>query len=224
MSIDSAKQEGLRVTENPYNSPSVNANTSLLPPRFNFFSMATLIGVGVGGGIAMGAATSAINATIYPDFYSIVLNSGREDIWFVAVKQGSLEGGIYGGVYALIFIVLIAVVSKRRCRMRVALRYAGLCFAIAFTFWLIGGIVSVTLTMMFPELEMRQVFRFIKSWPDLGYLAWVHGSINGIVFGGLVSVLFTNILYFKRFRQSDVKEVNDWIRKSLDGDDDRSAN
>jgi hypothetical protein len=170
--------------------------------------MLALLIVGVAGGAALGALTNSVNGALSPQYFRDVMDWYGSNIWTSAVGQGALEGVIYGLAYAVIFIGIIATASRRRCRFQIALRYAGVTFALALAFWLLGGAVAVAFAWLCPNLCDPDFFGDHFTWPALGYYAWVRGSIWGVVYGGLCSVFLTNAIYAFRHRRANLLEFN----------------
>lgn len=197
----------MNTIDNPYASPrSLTVDDIPISPRLTTRRMIALTGIGLIAGAALGSITNSVNGALSPQYFRDVMDWYGSNIWISAVGQGALEGAIYGLAYVLIFIALIAGISRRRCGFRTAIRYVGLTFSLAFTFWLLGGAIAVAFARLFPNLCDPVFFGDQYTWPALVCYAWVRGSIWGAVFGGLFSVLITNVIYTLRHRRANLLE------------------
>lgn len=96
------------------------------------------------------------------------------------------------------------------------MRYVGFTFALALGFWLLGGAVAVACAWLLPSVCNPRYFGHDFTWPAFGCYAWVRGSIQGIVDGGLASVLITSAVYARRHRAVDRAEYDTTVLASHD--------
>lgn len=202
--------------DNPYTSPQCIDRTIRIPSRFTARRMLALLSVGVSGGALLGVLTNSVNGAVSPQYFRDVMGWSGSHIWLRAVGEGALEGAGYALAYGILFMILIATVSQRRCRFRTAMRYVGFTFALALGFWLLGGAAAVACAWLFPSVCNPRYFGHNITWPAFGCYAWVRGSIQGIVDGGLASVLITSAVYARRHRAVDRAEYDTLVLASQD--------
>jgi hypothetical protein len=143
-------------------------------------------------GAFIGASTNAVNGALSPEYYRAVLGWDFPGIWAASVAQGIMKGALYGVLFA-VFILLVVLLSKRRISWghirRPILKAAGLVYLA----WLAGGVISLLLACVSPDFY-RNIFREVPpQLIPLMKFAWVGGSIQGAVYGGLVSAIVTAI-------------------------------
>ena len=99
----------------------------------------------------------------------------------------------------MIFTAVVGIVSKARSPHNLAVVYVVLICVAALVCWALGGVVAMGLATLSPEFY-RHAFRGVPE--DFGQMlryAWVGGSIWGIQFGGLASVLVGSVLFRARW-------------------------
>jgi hypothetical protein len=178
--------------------------------------MLALLSLGGAGGALMGVLTNSVNGAVSPQYFHDVMGWSGSHISLRAVGEGALEGAVYALAYGILFIILIATVSQRRCRFRTAMRYVGFTFALALGCWLYGGAAAVVCAWAIPSVCDHHYFGDDITWPAFGCYAWVRGSIWGVVYGGLGSVLITSAVYARRHRAIDLAEYNRLVSASQD--------
>ncbi len=154
----------------------------------------------------LGALTNAVNGAVSPQYFRDVMGWHGENIWLSAIGQGVFEGCLYGLADTIVFVVMIAVISRRRCEFQTVIRYVGLTFVFAFGFWIFGGLIAAGLSWFIPHRLDPRFFGDLFPWPAAGCHAWVRGSIEGIVFGGLCSVFLTTAIYAIRHRRAEGRQ------------------
>jgi prolipoprotein diacylglyceryltransferase len=140
----------------------------------------------------IGASTNAVNGALSPEYYRAVLRWDFPGIWAASIAQGIMEGVLYGVLFAV--IILLAVLFFRRDLTWPALRHHILKAAgLVYLAWLAGGVISLLLACVSPDFY-RNIFRDVPpQLVPLMKFAWVGGSIQGAVYGGLISAIVTAI-------------------------------
>jgi hypothetical protein len=182
---------------NPYASPNYSGvDEGTLPPKLTLRRASILVPVGVVGGILLGAVTNAVNGAVSPQYFSDVMRwdwDAFPGIWLASIRQGMLEGTADGLGYSLLFVTLTCILTDRRCHLKVAIKYGVIALAVALSFWAIGGACGVAYAAFLPDHCDSRFFGWHDSIGSLLCYAWVRGSIWGIVYGGLPSVVITSI-------------------------------
>jgi hypothetical protein len=163
-----------------------------------------LIGVAFTGvllGAVLGAITNAVNGWVSPLYFRNIMRwDDVQDIWRAAIAQGILEGILFGLAFAVIFTAVVGIVSKARSPYGLAAVHLVLIGVAALVCWALGGVVAMGLATLSPEFY-RHAFRGVPE--DFGQMlryAWVGGSIWGIQFGGLASVIVGSVLFRAKWR------------------------
>lgn len=185
---------------NPYASPqSPEGAASPFPAQMTLKHIAGLVAIGTGGGMLLGGLTNMVNGAVSPGYFRDVMGwYDVRNIWLGSVGEGMLEGAIYGLVYSVVFSILISVVSNRQCPFGVAVRYGLVTLALAAAMWVFGGTCGVAWVLTLPDHSPPAFFGYHTSWLSRVSYAWVRGSICGIVDGGLLCVVLTNLHYCLR--------------------------
>jgi hypothetical protein len=162
-------------------------------PDINKSRPGALIGLAFSGvllGAILGALTNGINGRVSPLYFLSVMRwDDVENIWRASIAQGILEGIMFGLAFAVIFTAVVGIVSKARSPYGLAAIHLVLIAVAALVCWALGGVVAVGLAALSPEFY-RHTFRGVPE--DFGSMlryACVGGSIWGIQFGGLASVI-----------------------------------
>jgi hypothetical protein len=166
---------------------SVNANDIELPTR-PIALFATFIS-GVLVSAALGGLTNAVNGVVSPEYYVfnlVWLNGG--DVWRSAIAQGVIEGTGFGFVFSMIFTIGIGIMTRVACGYTLAIRHLTGIVLGALVCWVLGGILSLVLALLCPNL-FQDWFRAPRDFGALLRYAWAGGSIPGLQTGGLVCVI-----------------------------------
>ena len=108
---------------------------------------------------------------------------------------------MFGSAFAVIFTAVVGIVSKARSPYGLAAVHLILIAVAALVCWAFGGFVAIGLAALSPEFY-RHAFRGVPEGGDpLFRYAWVGGSIWGIQFGGLASVIVGSVLFRAKWRQ-----------------------
>ena len=146
------------------------------------------LGFAVVGGIALGGFTNLINGYICPDYFVNIMRWDSRNILLKAIAEGIAEGTAYAVAYTIMLLVslrLIATTQLSDSLLRSTLLTA---FKLVFIIWLTAGATAVVFTFFFPYLCSTAYFGPSKTFPEAGFYAWVRGSIEGGVFGGVIAV------------------------------------
>jgi hypothetical protein len=198
------------VSRNPYASPRSRGDLEAdQEPKLTVKSMLLLLLIGVFGGAALGAASNCVNGAVSPEFFDdhILIYSGTDSLWLASVVQGVAEGALDGLIYGLLFLVLLAVVTRRRCRLRRAVKYCLAVLLLAAVFWLLGGTCGTLYASAFPDNCPSDHFGWHSSRASLARYAWVRGSYWGITFGGLLAVMIVTVRA-ARARRTEFNQVD----------------
>ena len=107
---------------------------------------------------------------------------------------------MFGLAFAVIFTAVVGIVSKARSPYGLAAIHLVLIAVAALVCWALGGVIAMGLATLSPEFY-QHAFRGVPE--DLGQMiryAWVGGSIWGIQFGGLASVIVGSVLFRAKWR------------------------
>jgi hypothetical protein len=149
----------------------------------------------VGAAALLGAATNAINGAVSPVYFRNILRWHHvEDVWRAAVAQGIFEGLIYGVVFSVVFTLVVGVVSKARASFAFALKHLVLAGGIALAAWCLGGVLAVGLATLSPDFYRSTFIGVPSDSAEMLKYAWVGGSIWGVLFGAVLSVVITSII------------------------------
>jgi hypothetical protein len=168
-----------------------------------------LIGLAFAGvllGAALGALTNSINGAVSPLYFQTILRwHDVSNVWRASIAQGILEGLLFGLVLSIIFTTVVGVVTKGRCPFRLSAIYLLSVGAAALVCWTLGGSIAMGLAALSPEFY-RHTFRGVpEGMNEMLRYAWVGGSIWGIQFGGLASVIVGSVLFRAKWRNLDTK-------------------
>ncbi len=184
------------MSRNPYASPRSRWDLKAdQGPKLTAKSMLLLLLMGVFGGSALGAASNCVNGAVSPQYFDdhILFFPGIGSLWLASVVQGVAEGALDGLICGLLFLVLLAVVTRRRCRLRRAIKYCLAIILLAALFWLLGGTCGTLYATAFPNNCPPRYFGWHSSWASLARYAWVLGSLWGVTFGGLAAVMIVTV-------------------------------
>jgi len=165
-----------------------------------------LIGVvltGVFSSALLGAVTNAINGWVSPLYFVTILGwRGVEDVWRMSIAQGIFEGLLFGVFFSLVFTTGVGIITRASCRYGFAVRHLLGVVVGAFFCWGIGGLAAIGLAS-FSSGFYQSTFIGVPDefGPMLAY-AWVGGSIWGVQFGGLVSVVIGLVIFRANWRHS----------------------
>ncbi len=161
-----------------------------------------LAGTVVLAGAVLGALTNAVNGAVSPAYFVAVLGwEDVQDVGRAAIAQGIFEGLMWGVAFAIAFTLVVGIVSRAACPYRVAVRYLAAVVLAGFGAWLLGGLLALGLAALSPEF-FRMNFRDVPE--DSGEMlryAWVGGSIQGAILGGVIASIVTLIVFSVRWRR-----------------------
>lgn len=164
-------------------------------------AMIGLAFTGVGLGAALGALTNSINGRVSPLYFRNIMRwDDVADIARAAIAQGILEGLMFGLALSVVFVAVVGIVARARCPYGLAVRYLLGIAAAALVCWALGGLIAMGLAALSPEFY-RHAFRGVpEAVPEMLRYAWVGGSIWGLEFGGLASVIVGAVLFRAKWR------------------------
>lgn len=164
-------------------------------------AMIGLAFTGVGLGAALGGITNSINGRVSPLYFRNIMRwDDVADIGRAAIAQGILEGLMFGLALSVVFVAVVGIVARARCPYGLAVRYLLGIAAAALVCWALGGLIAMGLATLSPEFY-RHAFRGVpEAVPEMLRYAWVGGSIWGLEFGGLASVIVGAVLFRAKWR------------------------
>ena len=179
--------------------------------RLHILDYAALLACGLLAGALSGGVMNIFNGWLSPDYFALAFyypggspSWTQTELYWHSIAQGLLEGLICGGVMASVFTVFVFVVSRSACRFHTAAPYLFKMVAAAFVFWTLGGLNGVIIALVSPQ--------FLSYITDLGGTPtdrlkyfWVGGSIYGVYFGGLVSLLLGCAWFGRDWRRQAVR-------------------
>jgi hypothetical protein len=152
-----------------------------------------LFGIAVTGVLVcagIGAVTNAVNGWISPRYFVTILGwRGVKDVWRASIAQGVLEGLCFGVVFSLVFAVGAGMITRTSCTYGFGARHLLGIVSAALVCWLIGGTAAIGLASLSPDFYRRAFFGVPEEFGPMLRYAWVGGSILGLEFGGLFSVV-----------------------------------
>lgn len=161
-------------------------------PSFDVRMWGLLIPCVVAGlliGAILGALTNMINGFVSPTYFVSVMRWDHlESVWRASVVQGTIEGTVYGAVFSALFIAFALRHCNYNCRISVALRYLVGIAAATFCCWVAGGIIGIMTAAISPEFWRETFVGVPENYQETLAYAWVGGSIQAGVFGGLATV------------------------------------
>jgi hypothetical protein len=151
-------------------------------------------------GAILGAMMNTINGRVSADYFAIVMSWDWATAPTRAIFQGALEGFAAGLLFGFFFAIVIAASTRLRCPPPLALRTFFLAMAIVVIAWVIGGVIGVGLSLLWPKLWG---FFFVGVPPrvNLPRFAWVGGSIWGAYGGSVIALIVASITLHLRWRQ-----------------------
>jgi len=150
----------------------------------------------------LGATTNAVNGLVSPRYVVTVLGwRDVADVWRAAIAQGIFEGLLFGVFFALIFATTIGIVTRAACPFGFAFPHLLGVLAGAYVCWAFGGLAGVGLAALSPEFYQRTFFGAPGETGPLLRYAWVGGSIWGVEFGGLFSVVLGLVVLRSNWRR-----------------------
>lgn len=157
--------------------------------------------------ILAGLLTNMINGLISPLYFKSIMGwQNLTGIYHAIIAQGIFEGIIFGIFLSLFYTISVIFISRWRCTYRLGIGYLLFLFIIAIICWIIGGLLGLGLAGLSPDF-FKNTFR---SVPDnfndmLGY-AWAGGSIWGIQFGGICTIIIGSLLFKIRWNKAGENE------------------
>ncbi len=163
------------------------------PPRPAALFGIALATIFVGG--VLGAATNAINGAVSPTYFVNILRWAYvEDVWRAAVAQGIFEGLIYGAIFSIVFTIVVGSVSKARAPFAFALKPLATASAVALLCWCAGGLLAMGLATLSPDFYRSTFIGVPSEFGAMLKYAWVGGSIWGVIFGAVLSVVIASTM------------------------------
>jgi hypothetical protein len=154
------------------------------------FILAMLVGPLLGG------LTNAVAGRISPEYFRRVLRWEEDvDVSRRAVVQGIFEGGITGFVMAVLFTGVVGFVARGKSPISLSATYLAGIVASALIFWAIGGLAGWGLATMDPGWFQSQFYGAPSDRSEAPRFAFVGGSIWGLQFGGIASVILGCIIF-----------------------------
>ncbi|MBI3861127.1 MAG: hypothetical protein HY290_04445 [Planctomycetia bacterium] len=179
--------------------PESEPATSLPQRAISLFGIAATAVLASG---FLGGVTSAINGAVSPQYFVTIMHWHEiSDVWRAAIAQGTFEGLCFGVFFSTLFTAGIGIITHTSCTYAFGMRHLRGVLAAAFVCWCLGGVLGTGLAMLSPEFY-HATFRGVPD--DLAAMlrfAWVGGSIWGIEFGGLLSVVLGLVVVRSSWRR-----------------------
>jgi hypothetical protein len=152
-------------------------------------------------GAVFGALTNSVNGWVSPSYFRNIMRwHDVADIWRASIAQGILEGLMLGLAFSVIFVSVVGIISRARCPYKTAAAYLVGIAIFAVVGWVIGGLIAMGLAALSPDF-FRHAFRGApRDFAEMLRYAWVGGSIWGLEFGGLASVIVGSVLFRAKWR------------------------
>ena len=180
-------------------------NTSDAARPETLFAIA-LTAVGAAG--ALGAATNAVNGAVSPTYFRNILRWHHvEHVWRAAVAQGIFEGLIYGVIFAVVFTLVIGLVSRGRATFAFAMKHVLMAGAIALAGWCLGGVLAMGLAALSLDFYRETFIGVPAGFGDMLRYAWVGGSLWGVLFGAVLSVVIASLTASANWRRQSASPV-----------------
>lgn len=155
----------------------------------NFFKIFFVAITCILSGGLIGAITNMINGIVSPYYFKAIMQWKFPDIWTASIAQGMFEGLIYGVIFSLIFTTGFGLITKGEASYIFALRQILKIICVVFVCWLIGGFMGIFLALLSPDFFMAHIPIAPSDKTEMLRFAWVGGSINGGMIGGLLSAV-----------------------------------
>ncbi|MEM9186740.1 MAG: hypothetical protein AAGB00_09625 [Planctomycetota bacterium] len=188
------------MAENPYQSPSTedqSAHSPSLPRGVSRRSVFWLLAIGVIAGVAIGAATNAVNGLVCPQYFSIVMG-WKLPGWRRIVEQGIIEGAATGLIFAIVLLAVVGLRTGGRARLTDALPYFWATCSAVLALWALGGMMGCGWATL-DGASYRAAFPIAPAagTPAFG---WVGGSIWGAQLGGAAATVVVSTVFWLRWR------------------------
>jgi hypothetical protein len=165
-------------------------------------SLIAIAGTAVFVGAIIGASTNTINGAVSPAYFINILGwSEVSDVWRASVAQGVFEGLIFGMISAMIFTLTIGIVTRATCPYTVAFRYLLAIMLGAYGCWVLGGLIAIGLALLSPEFYHHAFIGVPWETAEMLRYAWVGGSIWGVEFGGILSLIIGLVTFRGRWKR-----------------------
>jgi hypothetical protein len=166
----------------------------------------TLFGIAlttIAAGGMIGALTNAINGAVSPTYFMNILQwRFVTDVWRAAVAQGILEGLIYGTIFAIVFTLVIGLVSKAHVTFAFAIKHLVTAAGVALASWCIGGLLAMGLAIFSPDFYRSTFIGVPEDLSSMLRYAWVGGSIWGVLFGAVLSIVIASVMASADWRRN----------------------
>ena len=161
-----------------------------------------LSGTVIGAGAIIGASTNAVNGAVSPHYFRTVMRwQDVENVWRASIAQGIFEGLIYGVVLSVVFTMVVGIVSRSRCPYGFAFRHLLGMVVGVYGAWIVGGLIAMALAALSPEFFTRTFRGVPEEFGAMLRYAFVGGSIQGAMAGGVLSVAIGSVLFAARWRK-----------------------
>lgn len=153
-------------------------------------------------GALVGASTNAINGAVSPTYFVNIMGwHGVANVWRASIAEGILEGLVFGVFFALVFTATVGIVTKATCTYAAGVRCLLAILLAVYACWAAGGLIAMGLASFSPEFYRRAFVGVPEDFGQMLRYAWVGGSIWGVEFGGLLSVVIGLVIFSARWRR-----------------------
>ena len=152
--------------------------------------------------ILAGLLTNMINGLISPLYFKSIMGwQNITGIYRAIIAQGIFEGIIFGIFLSLFYTISVIIISKWKCTYRLGIKYLIFLFIITIACWIIGGLLGLGLAELSPDF-FKNTFRLAPdNFNDMLGYAWIGGSIWGIQFGGICTIIIGSLLFKIRWNK-----------------------
>jgi hypothetical protein len=171
----------------------------------------TLAAIAICGVLAsafLGGTTNAVNGAVSQTYFVTILGwRGVEDVWRASIAQGVFEGLLFGVFFSLLFAVVTGIITGASCTFGFAFKHLLRIVAGAYVCWTLGGVAAIGLATLSPEFYRGAFIGVPEEFGQMLRYAWVGGSIWGVEFGGLVSVVVGLVILRANWRRQVAREM-----------------
>ena len=96
-------------------------------------------------------------------------------------------------IFSIVFTLVVGLASKARATFAFALKHLVLAGAIALGAWCVGGVIAVGLATLSPDFYRSTFIGVPSEFGEMLKYAWVGGSIWGVLFGAVLSVVIASV-------------------------------
>ncbi len=147
-------------------------------------------------GVIVGASMNAVNGIVSRGYFVAVMGwQNVTNVWRAGIDEGVLEGSVAGVLEAIAVGVTVGLVTRGSCPYRKGLKLLAGIVALAYFFWVIGGICGGVLADMYPQFFQSSFLGVPSDREQMLRYAWVGGSIWGAYPGGPIAAIIVLVRF-----------------------------